>query len=48
MRGLNTVPKLVLLPGMDGTSELFAPFIAALPKDFEPIPIRYPRDRFLS
>ncbi len=33
---------------MDGTSELFAPFVAALPKDFEPISIRYPVDRFLS
>lgn len=33
---------------MDGTSELFAPFVAALPKDFEPISIHYPADRFLS
>jgi hypothetical protein len=26
---------LVLLPGMDGTGELFEPFIAALGDDFE-------------
>lgn len=35
-------PVLVLLPGMDGTGELFAPFIAALGDAFEVRVVRYP------
>ena len=35
-------PILVLLPGMDGTGELFAPFIAALGDEFEVRIVRYP------
>lgn len=35
---------LVLLPGMDGTGELFAPFIAALGDEFEVRVVRYPGD----
>ncbi|HYD63729.1 MAG TPA: alpha/beta fold hydrolase [Noviherbaspirillum sp.] len=33
---------LVLLPGMDGTGELFAPFVSALDKRIRTIVIRYP------
>jgi len=40
--------KLVLLPGMDGTGELFASFVEALPKSFKPVIVRYPTERFLS
>jgi pimeloyl-[acyl-carrier protein] methyl ester esterase len=34
--------KLVLLPGMDGTGELYADFIASLPNGFETEIVRYP------
>ena len=37
-------PVLVLLPGMDGTGDLFAPLIAALGSRFETIIVRYPLD----
>lgn len=40
--------RLVLLPGMDGTGDLFAPFIEALPEGFEVQIVRYPADRALS
>jgi pimeloyl-ACP methyl ester carboxylesterase len=36
------VSKLVLLPGMDGTGELFLPLIEALPRQFETQIVRYP------
>jgi len=36
------LPALVLLPGMDGTGELFAPLLAALGGRFETIIVRYP------
>ncbi len=36
--------KLVLLPGMDGTGDLFARFTPHLPADFEPVVIRYPNE----
>jgi pimeloyl-ACP methyl ester carboxylesterase len=42
------LPKLILLPGMDGTGELFADFIKALPVESEAEVLRYPADRFLS
>jgi pimeloyl-[acyl-carrier protein] methyl ester esterase len=42
------LPKLILLPGMDGTGELFADFIKALPVGSEAEVMRYPPDRFLS
>jgi pimeloyl-ACP methyl ester carboxylesterase len=42
------IPKLVLLPGMDGTGDLFAPFVQALPQGFEVQIVRYPADRALS
>ena len=34
--------KLVLLPGMDGTGELFDPFLASISGSFEPIVVDYP------
>jgi pimeloyl-[acyl-carrier protein] methyl ester esterase len=37
-------PRLVLLPGMDGTGELFAAFVEVLPKEFEAEIVRYPND----
>ena len=36
--------KLVLLPGMDGTGELFAGFAMALPEWIHPQVVRYPRE----
>jgi pimeloyl-[acyl-carrier protein] methyl ester esterase len=42
-------PKhLVLLPGLDGTGELFLDFIAALPKSWTATTVTYPTDRFLQ
>ncbi|HVU46922.1 MAG TPA: alpha/beta hydrolase [Terracidiphilus sp.] len=38
------LPELVLLPGMDGTGELFAPFVEALPDGFETTTVRFPGD----
>jgi pimeloyl-[acyl-carrier protein] methyl ester esterase len=34
--------KIVLLPGMDGTGELFEPFIRALPPHWSAMPVAYP------
>jgi pimeloyl-ACP methyl ester carboxylesterase len=34
--------SIVLLPGMDGTGELFAPLLDALPAELDPIVVRYP------
>ena len=39
---------LLLLPGMDGTGELFAEFAKLLPGWIEPRLVSYPRDRKLS
>jgi len=41
-------PKLILLPGMDGTGVLFREFANALPDEFESEAVRYPTDRYLS
>jgi pimeloyl-[acyl-carrier protein] methyl ester esterase len=38
------LPQIVLLPGMDGTGELFADFIAALSGEFETKAVRYSTD----
>lgn len=40
--------KLVLLPGMDGTGELFSEFAAALAGEFEIATVRYPTEQCLS
>jgi len=37
--------KLLLLPGMDGTSRLFEPLIAALPPQLKAVTVAYPSDK---
>ncbi len=37
------MPTLLLLPGMDGTGDLFDAFIAALPSAIDVVIVRYPR-----
>lgn len=39
---------LVLLPGLDGTGQLFAGFLAALPDTFTATAVAYPANKFLS
>ena len=39
---------LVLLPGLDGTGDLFESFVSALPLNLKPKVVRYPADRFLT
>ena len=39
---------LLLLPGLDGTGELFVHFIAALPESWTAVTVTYPTDRFLT
>src|SRR4051812_33342049 len=39
---------LVLLPGMDGTGEMFAAFASILGEDVAPIIVRYPQQRTLD
>ena len=34
--------RLILLPGLDGTGELFSPLLHYIPKEFESMPVRYP------
>jgi len=41
-------PKLVLLPGLDGTGELFIDFVKAFPDALEVVVVRYPVDIHLS
>ena len=36
--------RLVLLPGMDGTGDLFEEFVKALPDTFQTVTVRYPTD----
>jgi pimeloyl-ACP methyl ester carboxylesterase len=40
--------QLVLLPGLDGTGQLFADFLAALPDTLTATAVSYPTDKFLS
>lgn len=42
------LPTIVLLPGMDGTGELFQPFLAALKGEFRTIVVQYPTERTLT
>lgn len=39
---------LILLPGMDGSGLLFAPFVRALPAWVHPVVVAYPADRPLD
>ena len=45
---MNSDLKLVLLPGMDGSGDLFTDFKTALPKTLDTITVRYPHDESLS
>jgi pimeloyl-[acyl-carrier protein] methyl ester esterase len=40
--------KLVLLPGMDGTGDLFAALVAALSRTIDAVIVRFPTDECLS
>src|SRR5277367_3704242 len=42
------VPRLVLLPGLDGTASLFEEFIRILPDSAETVCVPYPTDASLS
>jgi pimeloyl-ACP methyl ester carboxylesterase len=42
------LPTIVLLPGMDGTGELFQAFLAALKDEFTTIVVQYPTERTLT
>ena len=37
--------KILLLPGLDGSGELFRPLVDALPEDIQPIIISCPADQ---
>lgn len=39
---------IVLLPGMDGTGDLFDPLVRELPVGWRPVVVRYPGDRWLD
>lgn len=39
---------LILLPGMDGTGEMFADFVSALGEDVSPVVVRYPEKQPLD
>jgi pimeloyl-[acyl-carrier protein] methyl ester esterase len=41
-------PAVILLPGLDGTGDLFAPLLAVLPRDVTAKVISYPPDQALS
>lgn len=41
-------PRLLLLPGLDGTGQLFEPFCAALPAAIRTEVVTYPADKTLS
>jgi hypothetical protein len=40
--------QLLLLPGMDGTSQLFEPLIAALPPTLRAVTVSYPANEALG
>lgn len=43
-----SLKKIVLLPGMDGSGELFRGFASALPEEFEAETLWYPADRWMD
>ena len=43
-----SVPKVILLPGLDGTGELFADFVVEVGDRLSTAVVQYPRDRFFS
>lgn len=44
----NEKTSIVLLPGLDGTGELFRPLLSYLPEWIKTIVVSYPRDRYCS
>lgn len=40
--------ELILLPGLDGTGELFEPLVRILPAEVQPVIVSYPLDRELG
>jgi pimeloyl-ACP methyl ester carboxylesterase len=44
-RAPRTLPKALLLPGIDGSGRLFGPLLAAAPRAFEPEIVSYPPQR---
>lgn len=42
------MPKLLLMPGLDGTGQLLTDFIAALPTSFHTVTLQYPNLQFAS
>jgi surfactin synthase thioesterase subunit len=40
--------RLVLLPGLDGTGELFEPFLKALPSSLTSQVVSYPTEQYLT
>lgn len=40
--------KIVLLPGMDGTGELFQDFVGFLPQSFQVVTVQYPTQEAFS
>ena len=47
MKGKEKI-SLMLLPGLDGTGELFKPLLSCFPEWIKTIVVSYPRDRFCS
>ncbi len=45
---MNYEHLLVLVPGLDGTGDLFKPFLKVLPKELNTLIIRYPKDKVLT
>ena len=39
---------LIMLPGLDGTGDVFGPLLDCLPQSVEPMVLRYPKDRVMS
>ncbi|WP_172425938.1 alpha/beta fold hydrolase [Sulfuricaulis limicola] len=48
VQSVSNPPKLVLLPGLDGTGILFRSLLASLPKDIRPKVITYPPNQKFS
>jgi pimeloyl-[acyl-carrier protein] methyl ester esterase len=42
------VPRLILLPGMHGTDEMFGPLLACVAEEYRPLVVEYPRDQVLG
>lgn len=47
-RASRSLPRVLLLPGIDGSGRLFGPLLAAEPRAFSPETLSYPPDRALG